>query len=48
MSLGFSHEIKFKAPEGVNVSNDKMVIIVSGIDKQKLVKLPLKFVLSKA
>lgn len=36
MSLGFSHEIKFKAPEGVNVSNDKMVIIISGIDKQKV------------
>ena len=36
MSLGFSHEIKFKAPEGVNVSNDKMVIIVSGINKQKV------------
>lgn len=36
MSLGFSHEIKFKAPEGVNVSNDKIVIIVSGIDKQKV------------
>ena len=36
MSLGFSHEIKYKAPEGVNVSNDKMVIIVSGIDKQKV------------
>lgn len=36
MSLGFSHEIKFKAPEGVSVSNDKMVIIVSGIDKQKV------------
>ena len=34
MSLGFSHEVKYKAPAGVNVSNDKMVIIVSGIDKQ--------------
>lgn len=34
MSLGFSHEVKYKAPEGVNVSNDKMTIIVSGIDKQ--------------
>ena len=34
MSLGFSHEVKYKAPEGVNVSNDKMVITVSGIDKQ--------------
>ena len=36
MSLGFSHEVKYKAPEGVNVSNDKMVIIVSGIDKQQV------------
>ena len=36
MSLGFSHEVKYKAPEGVNVSNDKMTIIVSGIDKQKV------------
>jgi large subunit ribosomal protein L6 len=34
MSLGFSHEVKYKAPEGVNLSNDKMTIIVSGIDKQ--------------
>lgn len=36
MSLGFSHEVKYKAPEGVNVSNDKMTIIVSGIDKQQV------------
>lgn len=36
MSLGFSHEVKYKAPEGVNVTNDKMTIIVSGIDKQKV------------
>ena len=36
MSLGFSHEVKFKAPEGVNVSNEKMIIVVSGIDKQKV------------
>lgn len=34
MSLGFSHEVKYKAPEGVTVANDKMTIIVSGIDKQ--------------
>lgn len=34
MSLGFSHEVKYKAPEGVNVTNDKMVITVTGIDKQ--------------
>ena len=36
MSLGFSHEVKYKAPEGVTVSNDKMTIIVGGIDKQKV------------
>lgn len=36
MSLGFSHEVKYKAPEGVTVSNDKMIIIVGGIDKQKV------------
>lgn len=28
--------MKYKAPAGVNVSNDKMVIIVSGIDKQQV------------
>ena len=36
MSLGFSHEVKYKAPEGVTVANDKMTIIVSGIDKQQV------------
>lgn len=36
MSLGFSHEVKYKAPEGVNVSNEKMTIVVDGIDKQKV------------
>ena len=36
MSLGFSHEVKYKAPEGVTVTNDKMTIIVSGIDKQQV------------
>ena len=36
MSLGFSHEVKYKAPEGVNISNEKMIIVVSGIDKQKV------------
>ena len=36
MSLGFSHEVKYKAPEGVTVTNDKMTIIVSGISKQKV------------
>ncbi len=36
MSLGFSHPVKYKAPEGVSVTNDKMTIIVSGIDKQQV------------
>lgn len=36
MSLGFSHEVKYKAPEGVSVTNEKMTIIVSGIDKQQV------------
>lgn len=36
MSLGFSHPVKYTAPAGVTVSNDKMVISVSGIDKQQV------------
>ena len=36
MSLGFSHPVKYKAPEGVNITNEKMVITVAGIDKQKV------------
>ncbi len=36
MVLGFSHPVKYKAPEGVNITNDKMTIIVSGIDKQQV------------
>ncbi|MFZ1242956.1 MAG: 50S ribosomal protein L6 [Candidatus Saccharimonas sp.] len=36
MSLGFSHPVKYKAPEGVQVSNEKMIIVVSGINKQKV------------
>lgn len=36
LALGFSHPVKYKAPEGVSVTNDKMVIIVSGIDKQQV------------
>ena len=34
MALGFSHPIKYKAPEGVTITNDKMIITVSGISKQ--------------
>lgn len=36
MSLGFSHPVKYQAPQGVSVSNDKMVITVAGIDKQQV------------
>lgn len=34
MSLGFSHPVKYKAPEGITVVTEKMTITVSGIDKQ--------------
>ena len=36
MALGFSHPVKYKAPEGIELKTDKMVITVSGIDKQKV------------
>lgn len=36
MSLGFSHPVKYKSPEGISITNEKMIIIVSGIDKQKV------------
>ncbi len=34
MALGFSHPVKYKAPEGINLTVEKMTITVSGIDKQ--------------
>ncbi|MBR3131277.1 50S ribosomal protein L6 [Candidatus Saccharibacteria bacterium] len=36
MALGFSHTVKYTAPEGVELKVDKMNIIVTGIDKQKV------------
>lgn len=36
MSLGFSHPVKYTAPEGVQVTTNKMEITVSGIDKQQV------------
>ena len=36
MSLGFSHPVKYVAPEGIELKTNKMEIIVSGIDKQKV------------
>ena len=36
MALGFSHPVKYTAPEGVELKVEKMNITVSGIDKQKV------------
>ena len=36
MSLGFSHPVKYTAPAGISVTNEKMTITVSGIDKQQV------------
>lgn len=36
MSLGFSHPVEYKAQEGVLLAVDKNIIIVTGIDKQKV------------
>ena len=36
LSLGFSHPVRYKAPEGITISTNKMEITVSGIDKQKV------------
>lgn len=34
LTLGFSHEIEYKLPEGIQASSEQNVITVSGIDKQ--------------
>lgn len=34
MALGFSHPVKYRAPEGVQLTVNKMEITVGGIDKQ--------------
>jgi len=36
MALGFSHPVKYVAPEGIELKTDKMIITVSGIDKQQV------------
>ena len=43
MALGFSHPVKYNAPEGIELKTDKMEITVSGADKQKSDKLLQKF-----
>jgi large subunit ribosomal protein L6 len=36
LSLGFSHPIDFKLPEGITAKTDKNLLILSGIDRQAL------------
>lgn len=36
MALGFSHPVKYTAPQGVELKTNKMEITVSGIDKQQV------------
>ena len=36
MALGFSHPVKYSAPEGIELKTDKLEVTVSGIDKQKV------------
>jgi len=36
MSLGFSHPVEYEAPQGVELTVDKMSITVSGISKQQV------------
>jgi len=34
LNLGFSHPVRFEVPEGINITADKNIIIISGINKQ--------------
>ena len=36
MALGFSHPVKYQAPDGVSIAVDKMNITVSGTSKQQV------------
>jgi len=36
LSLGYSHPIEYKLPEGITAKTDKNMLILSGIDKQAL------------
>lgn len=36
MSLGFSHPVKYEAPQGIDIKVEKMNITVSGINKQQV------------
>ena len=34
LNVGYSHQVKYKLPEGITATIEKNVIIISGIDKQ--------------
>jgi large subunit ribosomal protein L6 len=36
MSLGFSHEVVYKIPQGINLSVEQNIITISGISKQQV------------
>lgn len=36
LNVGFSHPVKYKAPEGIQLTVNKMEITVNGIDKQQV------------
>lgn len=36
LTVGYSHPVKYKAPEGIQLTVNKMEITVSGIDKQQV------------
>ena len=42
MALGFSHPVKYKAPEGVTVTNEKMIILLVALINNKSAKLQRK------
>lgn len=42
LRVGFSHPVKIKSPEGINFSVEKNLIIVSGIEKQKVFQTAAK------
>jgi large subunit ribosomal protein L6 len=36
LEVGFSHPVLIKKPEGINFSTEKNIIIISGLDKEKV------------
>ena len=42
LSVGFSHPVKIRDPEGINLSVEKNIITVSGIDKEKVGEVAAK------